>query len=120
VKIIATLCNEFTSRSTTEGAGGSGHTGGKRYYTEAAGEPSAGGPPCRWAAGALMCSRLAGEMDADVMQRLYVDDTDRRVAGGQAQGLTPACSPGNASAPLTHDRKEGQPAPLRHRLCSLK
>jgi len=48
---------------------GVGHAGGTRYYTEAAGEP-----PGRWAGEGAAALGLAGEVDAAVMQALYMDD----------------------------------------------
>ena len=54
-------------RYLTAGAGG-GHVGGTRYYTEAAGEP-----PGRWAGRGAAALGLAGDVDADVLQALYMD-----------------------------------------------
>ena len=54
-------------RYLTAGADG-GHVGGMRYYTEAAGEP-----PGRWAGRGAAGLGLAGDVDADVLQALYVD-----------------------------------------------
>ena len=54
-------------RYLTAGADG-GHVGGTRYYTEAAGEP-----PGRWAGRAAAGLGLAGDVDADVLQALYMD-----------------------------------------------
>lgn len=55
------------TRYLTEGAG-AGHAGGARYYTEAAGEP-----PGRWAGRAAATLGLAGKVDADQLQALYMD-----------------------------------------------
>ena len=45
-----------------------GHAGGTRYYTEAAGEP-----PGQWAGRGADALGLAGVVDADVLQALYMD-----------------------------------------------
>ena len=54
-------------RYLTAGADG-GHVGGTRYYTEAAGER-----PGRWAGRAPATLGLAGDVDPDQMQALYMD-----------------------------------------------
>jgi conjugative relaxase-like TrwC/TraI family protein len=45
-----------------------GHVGGTRYYSEAAGEP-----PGRWAGRAAAGLGLAGDVDGDQLQALYMD-----------------------------------------------
>jgi len=62
-------------RYLTGTAGASGHAGGTRYYTEAAGEPAG-----QWAGKGAATLGLAGTVDADTMQALYMDDT---LPGGQ-------------------------------------
>ena len=54
-------------RYLTAGADG-GHVGGTRYYTEAAGEP-----PGQWAGRAAARLGLAGDVDPDQLQALYMD-----------------------------------------------
>src|SRR5215831_16150179 len=54
-------------RYLTAGAEG-GHTGGTRYYTEAAGEP-----PGQWGGRGADALGLVGVVDPDVLQALYVD-----------------------------------------------
>ena len=54
-------------RYLTAGADG-GHVGGTRYYTEAAGEP-----PGRWAGHGAATLGLAGDVDPDQLQALYMD-----------------------------------------------
>ena len=54
-------------RYLTAGAGG-GHAGGTRYYSEAAGEP-----PGQWAGRGAGALGLAGSVDTDTLQALYMD-----------------------------------------------
>ena len=54
-------------RYLTAGAEG-GHAGGTRYYTEAAGEP-----PGQWAGRCADALGLAGTVEPDVLQALYMD-----------------------------------------------
>lgn len=57
-------------RYLTEGAG-DGHAGGTRYYTEAAGEL-----PGQWAGRGATTLGLAGDVDGDQLQALYMDRVD--------------------------------------------
>ena len=54
-------------RYLTEGAG-TGHAGGTRYYSEAAGEP-----PGQWLGAGAPVLGLQGDVDADQLQALYMD-----------------------------------------------
>ncbi len=54
-------------RYLTEGAG-TGHAGGTRYYSEAAGEP-----PGRWLGSLAPVLNLDGDVDGDQLQALYMD-----------------------------------------------
>ncbi len=54
-------------RYLTEGAG-TGHAGGTRYYSEAAGEP-----PGQWLGGLAPVLNLDGDVDGDQLQALYMD-----------------------------------------------
>ena len=54
-------------RYLTEGAG-TGHAGGTRYYSEAAGEP-----PGQWLGAGAPVLDLEGDVDADQLQALYMD-----------------------------------------------
>ena len=73
-------------RYLTEGAG-AGHAGGTRYYTEAAGEP-----PGQWAGRAAATLGLAGDVDADQLQALYMDRVgpDGERLDARARGQVPA------------------------------
>ena len=54
-------------RYLTEGAG-TGHAGGTRYYSEAAGEP-----PGQWLGALAPVLNLDGDVDGDQLQALYMD-----------------------------------------------
>ena len=54
-------------RYLTEGAG-TGHAGGTRYYSEAAGEP-----PGQWLGALAPVLSLDGDVDGDQLQALYMD-----------------------------------------------
>ena len=54
-------------RYLSEGAG-TGHAGGTRYYSEAAGEP-----PGQWHGAGAMVLHLEGDVDGDQLQALYMD-----------------------------------------------
>ena len=64
---ITSLAKGYDPRYLTEGQG-AGHAGGTRYYAEAAGEP-----PGRWGGQAAAQLGLQGDVDADIMQALYMD-----------------------------------------------
>jgi len=67
VTSVTSLAKGYDPRYLTEGQG-AGHAGGTKYYAEAAGEP-----PGRWGGQAAAQLGLAGEVDGDVMQALYMD-----------------------------------------------
>jgi conjugative relaxase-like TrwC/TraI family protein len=67
VTSVTSLAKGYDPRYLTEGQG-AGHAGGTRYYAEAAGEP-----PGRWGGRAAAQLGLAGDVDADTMQALYMD-----------------------------------------------
>jgi conjugative relaxase-like TrwC/TraI family protein len=67
VTSVTSLAKGYDPRYLTEGHA-AGHTGGTRYYAEAAGEP-----PGRWGGQAAAHLGLAGDVDGDVMRALYMD-----------------------------------------------
>jgi len=67
VTSVTSLAKGYDPRYLSEGAA-SGHAGGTKYYADAAGEP-----PGRWGGRAAARLGLQGEVDARVLQALYMD-----------------------------------------------
>jgi len=67
VTSVTSLAKGYDPRYLSEGQA-AGHAGGTRYYADAAGEP-----PGRWGGRAAARLGLQGEVDAKVLQALYMD-----------------------------------------------
>jgi conjugative relaxase-like TrwC/TraI family protein len=67
VTSVTSLAKGYDPRYLSEGQA-AGHAGGTRYYADAAGEP-----PGRWGGRAAARLDLRGEVDAKVLQALYMD-----------------------------------------------